>query len=252
MQALQQVAKLQDFPAMKALQQVHESIRMQEASMVKALQQMTKSIRLPALTLQDSPTMQALREFSNLPFTLAERERVFSALDSIERTQIEPGEHPDFPIDQDIQLEIQRELEGNRDYKALSERAQVFLLYVYHYYLLPILINCMIVPMIIAHTQKVQTELQENKTPAEVRSYVRNPVHGVNKELLKGYRVVTGSNVHLRKEPTMKSEIITKLPLGKLIKVLNKSNRSWLHVEVDIEEEIFVGWISRRYTTYFK
>ena len=106
--------------------------------------------------------------------------------------------------------------------------------------------------MITTYTQKVQTGLQENKTPAEVRSYIRNPVHEVNKEQLKGYRVVTGSSVHLRKEPAMKSEIITKLPLGKLIKVLNKSNRSWLHVEVDIEEKMFVGWISRRYTTYFK
>ena len=201
--------------------------------------------------LSDSSTVKALREFSNLPFSSAERERVFSALDSLERIQPDPGEHPDFPIDQDIQLEIQRELERNKDYKALSERAQVLLSYVYHYYLLPILI-CMIVPIIMARFQRVQTELQENKTPAEIRSYVRKPFHGLNKELLKGYRVVTGSSVHLRKEPNMKSEIITKLPLGKLIEVRDKSNRSWLHVKVDIEEERFVGWISRRYTTYFK
>ena len=236
----------------RALQQLTEpAIRWKETLDTQA-RQLTESARLAALALQESPAMQALRDFSNLPFSSAVRERVFSELDSIERTQIEPGEHPDFPIDQDIQLEIQRELEGNRDYKALSERAQVFLLYVYHYYLLPILINCMIVPMIIAHTQKVQTELQENKTPAEIRSYVRKPVHGINKELLKGYRAVKGSNVHLRKEPSMRSKIITKLPSGKLIRVQNKSKRSWLLVEVDIEGEVFVGWISRRYTTYFK
>ena len=196
--------------------------------------------------------MRAIREFSNLPFSSAVREIVFSELDSLGRARPDIEEYPGFTTDQDIQLEIQRELEGDSDYNALSESAKALLSYIYHYYFLPIFIGVVIVPMMMAYTQGVQTELQENKTPAEIRSYVRKPVHGVNKELLKGYRVTTASNVHLRKAPNMKSPIITKLPLGKLVEVLDKSKRSWLFVEVDIEGERFVGWVSRRYTTYFK
>ena len=182
----QQMAKLQDSPTMRSLQQMAS---LQDSPTMQALQQMAK--------LQDSSTVKALREFSNLPFSSAERERIFSELDSFGRTQIEPGEYPYFPIDQDIQLEIQRELEGNRDYKALSESARAFLVYFYHHYLLQILLSLVtqlvIAPMITTYTQRVQTELQENKTPSEVRSYVRKPVHEVNKKLLKGYRVVMGS-----------------------------------------------------------
>ena len=126
----------------RSLQRMTDSLRLQEpltdslqrmTDSARSLQRMTDSARLTALALQDSPAMKALREFSNLPFSSAERERVFSALGSLKRTQPDPEEYPDFPIDQDIQLEIQRELEGNKDYKALSERAQAFLLYVYHY-----------------------------------------------------------------------------------------------------------------------
>ncbi len=74
----------------------------------------------------------------------------------------------------------------------------------------------------------------------------------VNKEQLKNFRIVIGSDVNFRKGPSMKSEIITKLPLGKLIEVLDRSNRSWLRVKVEIEGEKFIGWVSRRYTIYFK
>jgi len=50
----------------------------------------------------------------------------------------------------------------------------------------------------------------------------------------------------------MKSEIITSLPIGSLVEVLDSSNRSWLLVEVEVNGELEQGWVFRRYTTYFK
>ena len=50
----------------------------------------------------------------------------------------------------------------------------------------------------------------------------------------------------------MKSEIITILPVGTLVEIIDKSDRSWLLVEVEIDGVLEQGWISRRYTAYFK
>ena len=50
----------------------------------------------------------------------------------------------------------------------------------------------------------------------------------------------------------MKSEIITALPIGSLVEVIDKSHRSWLLVEVEIDGVLEQGWVSRRYTAYFK
>ena len=193
--------------------------------------------------------MQAMREFSNLPFSSVVRDRVFTELDSLRIDQF--GLPEDQDIDQSIQAEIQRELAGNRDYNRLSKRAQLSLSGIYHKYFLPIILS-LLANIIWQEAQKVQISLQEKETPAKIKSYVRQPIPGVNKNLLKGYRVVTGSDVHLREDPNMKSDIITTLPRGQLLEVLDKSNRSWIFVKVEIEEEIFVGWVSRRYTTYFK
>ena len=200
------------------------------------------------LAIHESPAMQAMREFSNLPFSSVVRESVFSELDSIGIDQFDLPEDQD--IDQSIQAEIQKELAGNRDYNRLSKRAQLSLSYIYHKYFLPIILGSL-TAIIMQVAQKVQISLEKKETPAEIKSYVRKSIPEINKNLLKGYRVAS-SDVHLRKGPSMKSDIITTLPLGQLLEVLDKSNRSWIFVKVEIEGEEFVGWVSRRYTTYFK
>jgi hypothetical protein len=50
----------------------------------------------------------------------------------------------------------------------------------------------------------------------------------------------------------MKSDIIVQLDTGTLVEVLDKSNRTWLLIEITDGDEIIQGWISRRYTVYFK
>ena len=219
------------------LSAIHETARMNEV------------VNSALLAIQNSPVIQAMREFSNLPFSSVVRDRVFTELDSLRIDQFNLLEIQ--AIDQSIQVEIQKELAGNRDYNRLSKRAQLSLSSTYHKYFLPIILG-LLTNIIVEMAQEVQISLEKKETPAEIKSYVRQPIPGINKNLLKGYRVVTGSDVHLRKGPSMKSDIITTLPQGKLLEVENKSNRSWIFVKVKIEGETFVGWVSRRYTTYFK
>ena len=69
------------------------------------LSAVAEATRLATLVSQESPAMKAIREFSNLPFSSAVRERVFSELDSLGRAQPDLEEYPDFTTDQDIQLE---------------------------------------------------------------------------------------------------------------------------------------------------
>ena len=250
---------LQESPAIKEFQRMFESTRLaslavQELPTPRMLQQMVSTAKLTCLALQESPAMKALRSFSNLPFSSVVREDIFRQLDALEISPSELEKPPDFAfdIDQDTYLEIKKELSTGNDYNVLSHDGRKLLSYVYHIYILPIFVACVIVPMMTSHNEFVGIELNNYKTTNEIKSYVRNPPKDINTNLLKGFRVTIGSDVHLREAPTMKSKIIAKLPRGKLIEVLDKTNRSWLFVEVDIEGEAFVGWISRRYTTYFK
>ena len=237
---------LPDSSTMRQIQEIYDRIAMSlpDSSTMRQIQEMYDRI---AMSLPDSSTMRAIREFSNTPFDPVIKE-IINDLDALELEQPDTSEYPDFDTDQSIQSEIQRELAGNKDYNGLSNRAKSFLLSIF----LQIFINIVSSLIIIPYIQKIQTDLQEKETLAEVRSYVRKPILKINKELLKNHRIVIGSDVHFRKGPSMKSKVITKLSLGELVKVLDKSNRSWLYVEVDIEGEIFVGWVSRRYTTYVK
>ena len=237
--------------ALSAFQNSAAEARHQSAFTVDRMRRFGESARLALSAFQNSAAMEAIQEFSNTPFISSVTEVVFTELDSLDIEQFDFPEDQDFAIDEDIELEIQKELEENCDYNSLSKKAQLLLSYIYHNYFLPLFLGCL-ATIIVTNHQKAQISLQDKKTPTDIKSLVRKPILEVNKELLKGHRVVIGSDVNLRKEPSMKSEVITELPIGKLVEVLDKSNRSWLHVEVDIEGETFVGWISRRYTTYFK
>ena len=246
---------LPDSSAMRQIQEVYNRLAMDlpDSSAMRQIQEVYNRL---AVSLQESPAMRAIREFSNTPFDPVVKEIVFNDLDALEIEQPDISEYPDFDTDQNIQSEIQRELAGKRDYNGLSNRAKSFLLVIFLYCILPFffsILSNLTTPYIQPYIYKVlQTDLQNKETLSEIKSYVRKPSLGINKELLKGYRVVTRSDVHLRKRPSMKSEIITRLPLGKLIEILDKSNRSWLYVKVDIEGDTLVGWMARRYTTYFK
>lgn len=100
--------------------------------------------------------------------------------------------------------------------------------------------------------KEIQKELSSKTSAAEIRGYVRHPKTGIDRDILKNYRVTTASNLNLRDAPSSKANVIETLPIGTLVEVQDSSNRSWLLVTVDVNGITTDGWISRRYTTYFK
>lgn len=100
--------------------------------------------------------------------------------------------------------------------------------------------------------KEIQKELSSKTSAAEIRGYVRHPKTGIDRDILKNYRVTTASNLNLRDAPSSKANVIETLPIGTMVEVQDSSNRSWLLVTVDVNGITTDGWISRRYTTYFK
>ena len=245
----------QESPTIKIMQSIAESARQasvrHQSQITSMIQDIANSTKLVDSLLQESNAMKALRQISNLPFSSIVREMQFPelSLPDIGQTEFDNYSEPHFSIDQDAELEVQRELEGSNNYNLLSDRSKSYLMKFFLYFLLPIITN--LLSSVVIDTRMLQTELIEYKTTREVKSYIRKGTHSIDKELLRGYRVLTGSAVRLRRIPNMKSEIVALLPLGTLIEVLNESNRSWLLVEVDVEGQRVVGWISRRYTKKF-
>ncbi|MCA6065423.1 SH3 domain-containing protein [Thalassolituus marinus] len=100
--------------------------------------------------------------------------------------------------------------------------------------------------------KEIQKELSSKTSAAEIRGYARHPKTGIDRDILKNYRVTTASNLNLRDAPSSKANVIESLPIGTMVEVQDSSNRSWLLVTVDVNGITTDGWISRRYTTYFK
>ena len=94
--------------------------------------------------------------------------------------------------------------------------------------------------------------LKEVKTKSNVKSFTRKSHTSFNRSLLKGYRVTIFESLELKDSPNIDACIIDTLSIGTLLKVLDKSNKTWLLVEVEIDRELEQGWVLRRYTTYFK
>jgi hypothetical protein len=96
-----------------------------------------------------------------------------------------------------------------------------------------------------------QNELKQATNKQEVKSLIRK-AKNFDKSALQDYRVISGDNLYIRKLPSMKGEVITKLKVGSLVEVLDKSNKSWLFVEYDSENMSVTGWVSRKYTFIIK
>ena len=197
--------------------------------------------------IENSVAMQALKGLRNTPFDEAILACTFANLGY----ESGPSGNAEFVADEEIINELVAALGKALDFNLLSERAKAILLHLYQYYLVPFFIGCL-TTIYMTHVTAAQNAMQKAGTPTEVKALARKGPHGINKEMLKGYRVVTAASLQFRVHPSMKSEILMALPLGQLLEVLNDSKRSWLHVQVEIEGEILDGWVLRRYTTYFK
>lgn len=157
------------------------------------------------------------------------------------------SEKPISEIDSDLSDEIK----SGMGFSLYSDQDKKYLSYIYHFYLLPFMF--LIVGILIApHVQQAQAELDILTTQQEVKAFTRSPPYTFDRQALKGHRFTTVSSLNLRDKPSMHSNVIDSLPIGTIARVVSKSDRSWLLVEVDINGELEQGWILRRYTTYFK
>ncbi|NLQ16801.1 SH3 domain-containing protein [Marinomonas sp. M1K-6] len=252
---------LQESDAMRSFKAVAESVRLsslafQQSEIAKQLESFAKTSQLASIALQQSEAFKQISQISNL--------ESFKALASLDNSPFPKSAALAFAfasemgstdiVDdslKEIDAQISAEIYSQTDFNALSEKTKSILLYLYHYYFLPILLSCLSAYMM-ANAVQARKELDLISTPTEVRQFTRAPNHNFDRSSLKGFRVTTVQSLNFREGPSMKSEIITTLPIGSLVEVIDKSHRSWLLVEVEIDGVLEQGWVSRRYTAYFK
>ena len=188
-----------------------------------------------------SSTIRALFELENSPFK--------SALSIIDLQKHEASING---IDLDNNnIQAQSTLDEVEDFNLLTPETQKLLYHLYHAYILPILLG-IITTFIYEHYIATQNDFKNTNSPREVKSLSRKSDGALNKNILINYRAITANNLRVREESSMKSKVITTLPLGTLVEVLDKSNRTWLFIEVELGNELYRGYINRKYTTSFK
>ncbi|MDT3778740.1 SH3 domain-containing protein [Nitrospira sp. MA-1] len=250
---------LQESEAMKSFRAVAESTRLsaiafQQSETTKQLKCLAETSQLASIALKQSKAFEKLSQLSNL--------ESFKALSRLINSPFPEQASLAFVIDMayseaiddsliEIDAEIREEISSVTDFNALPEKTKSILLYLYHTYFLPVLLSCLSA-YVMTNAVKAKIETVRVTTPGEARAFVRETNRKFDRSALKAFRITTANALNFRDNSSMKSEIITTLPVGTLVEVIDKSNRSWLLVEVEIDGELEQGWIFRRYTAYFR
>ena len=193
---------------------------------------------------EESSVFKALKNLNNSPFNQL-------ITNSITEEQLAPEALSFINIHlTTVEREIADELAICHDFNKLSDRVKG-ILFVIFIHVMGLLENHY-GEQFLNYLESTKKEFESVSTKEEVKSLIKNPAGRFNRELLKGYRVITGTNTNLREKPNMKSNVIDRLPIGTLIEIIGTSNRSWLLVEVEINGKIEQGWVLRTYTEYFK
>lgn len=252
------------------------SLMLQESEAMISFREIAKNYQSSTLYLQNYEAMKSLRraanssQFAAIALQQSEVEKQFAQLNELssfnilktlknspfnEFTNRNLFEHESLvEIDEflvEINNEICGEVESVTDFNALSDKTKNILLYLYHCYFLPVLLSCF-TTYVMTNALEAKKELSGVTTFAEAKSFVKRANAKFDRMLLKGFRVTTSKKLNFRESASMKSNVITTLPIGTLVEIIDKSNRSWLLVEVEIEGELKQGWISRKHTAYFK
>ena len=150
--------------------------------------------------------------------------------------------------------EVSEELDSCNDFELLSDNAKKILIYIYHIYFIPLLYIFISIAITTLYAEKITEKLSVFTTSLEIRRFTKNTSSSFDRSLLKNYRVTIKENLSLREYPLLKLEEIENIPIGTLVKVIKgkKVGKSWLFVEIEINDQVIEGWILRRYTTYFK
>lgn len=268
--------------AMRTIREFTESNRLamlalKESKAIQSINRITESARLATLTFKYSETAKQLKgivqasQFASIALQQSEAFKQISQLGSLASfkalggldnspfyqseifsfvSEIEDEDIVDGSL-KEIDAQIGEEILSHTDFNELSEKTKSILLYLYHNYFLPLLLGCL-ATYIMDNASAAKKELESVSTPAEARNFVRAANKSFDRASLKGFRITTVHSLNFREAPSMKSEVITTLPIGSLVEVIDKSNRSWLFIEVEIDGVVEQGWISRRYTAYFK
>nr|WP_298380835.1 SH3 domain-containing protein [uncultured Halomonas sp.] len=149
-----------------------------------------------------------------------------------------------------VEEELGRLGQSSFDFYSLSEKGRHALAWLFYWIVLPFLINIATTMALEQFSEKVA--VSEGITTRHGAKKLARCGNELERKVFAGCRVVTGYGLRLRDGPSMKAKIMTSLPLGKLIVVLDSSDRAWLHVEVDFEDDRIEGWVARRYTTRFR
>ena len=260
--------ELQGSSMARAMQELQNSSAMQMArelqgsSIMRAVQELQNSSAMQmAQEIDDTPIMRALRglELSSLMPALSRLTGTPFNPDLINQavTLAHYAGQRGQPSQEDLPKElaaVEAELnglgDGSLDFTSLSENARSALLWLLLYLVLPFLMS--LASGVALERFNERAAVSENvSTPREAKRLARCN-DGLEKDIFAGCRVVTGSRLRLRDGASMKAQVITNLPLGKLIVVLDSYERAWLHVEVEIDDNLIQGWVARRYTTHFR
>lgn len=148
----------------------------------------------------------------------------------------------------ELATEITDEIASVDDYNLLSSKAKNVLIKILLYVILPYLISNAPSPIEIYTFVSEVTAPEYTNAQNDIKTVSGLHSQHINQKNIKYFRIITAHNINFRKAPSMQSEIITTLPIYKLIKVIDKTNKSWLLVRADIDGQIVEGWVIRRYT----
>ncbi|BCD91982.1 hypothetical protein fh0823_21210 [Francisella halioticida] len=121
----------------------------------------------------------------------------------------------------------------------------------YDKYILPILIS-LLCSFIYSHYCEAKKESEKILTVKEAKAFSRQYNSNFDRKVLKDYRITIVNSLNFRFKPSIKSDVITTLKPGTLIHIIDRTNHSWLFVEIDIDGDLIQGWVARRYTAYFR
>ena len=89
----------------------------------------------------------------------------------------------------------------------------------------------------------INARLPQTASFSEARKLIRTELS----EKPGDIRLVTGSNVNLREDPSMKSAIILQLPKNAPVAILGKEDRTWLLVSYEHDGYLIDGYVSTKF-----
>ena len=131
--------------------------------------------------------------------------------------------------------------------ERLSDSVRVIVIYLILPYLLAIVAN--LTTPIYEEWWKEYSGLDPRVAKKEI---VREADETYRPEDLRGYRFVYATSLHVRESGSKKADIIDDLPLGKTVKVIDKS-KHWSFIEYQDSDtgELKQGWVFSRYLKRF-